>query len=166
MDYRIVEMKPSDWDQVAAIYLEGIQTKLATFQAEIPAWEQWDKSHSQLCRLVALEGDTVLGWVALTPVSDRCVYAGVANVSIYVGQRYRQRGVGQALMAELIPRAEEAGFWTLESRIIRANSASLALHTKCGFRVVGVREKLGRMDNGKWHDVVIMERRSRKIGLA
>jgi L-amino acid N-acyltransferase YncA len=165
MSCTIVAMKPSDWEQVGMIYMEGIQTKIATFQAELPTWEQWNRGHSPTCRLVAKEGDTLLGWAALSPVSDRCVYAGVANVSIYVGQQARRMGVGQALMQEVIRQSEEAGYWTLESRIIRENVASLSLHAKCGFRTVGVREMLGQMDNGKWHDVVLVERRSQMIGI-
>lgn len=165
MKYTLEEMKASDWPQVSTIYWEGIQTKIATFQAEIPRWEQWDKSQSPFCRIVAKAGDTVLGWAALSPVSDRCVYAGVADVSIYVGQQYQQQGVGQALMLELIRRSEEHGYWTLDSRIIKENSASQALHAKCGFRMIGVREKLGKMDNGIWHDVVMMEHRSQRVGI-
>lgn len=165
MDYLVEEMKPADWPQVSAIYWEGIQTKISTFQAEIPSWEKWDRSHSQFCRIVAKRGETVLGWAALSPVSDRCVYAGVADVSIYVGKEHRYQGIGQALMFELIQRSEERGFWTLNSGIIRENSASQALHAKCGFRTIGVREKIGKMDNGIWHDVVIMERRSQRVGI-
>jgi L-amino acid N-acyltransferase YncA len=165
MGYTIVAMKPSDWEQVGEIYMEGIQTKIATFQAELPTWQQWDKGHSSACRLVAKEGDTVLGWAALSPVSDRAVYAGVVNVSVYVGQSYRRIGVGEALMLELIRQSEEAGYWTLESRIIRDNVPSLKLHEKCGFRTVGVRERLGQMDTGRWHDVVLVERRSQTVGI-
>ncbi|HNW87180.1 MAG TPA: N-acetyltransferase family protein [Candidatus Limiplasma sp.] len=165
MEYRITDMQPTDWDQVASIYSEGIQTGIATFQAEVPVWEKWNQSHSQSCRLVAVSEAGVLGWAALTPVSDRCVYAGVADVSIYIGQRYRGQGVGQALMTELIRRSEQEGFWMLQSRIILENAASQALHAKCGFRKVGVREKLGKMKQGSWHDVVVMERRSRTVGV-
>ncbi len=165
MDYTIEAMKPEDWAQVAAVYWEGIQTKIATFQAEVPSWEQWDKSHCADCRLVARAGDTVLGWAALTPISSRCVYAGVADVSIYVGQNHKRQGIGQALLRELIRQSEAEGFWSLESRIIRENTGSQALHAKCGFRQIGFREKLGKMDNGKWHDVVLMERRSQTVGI-
>jgi len=165
MDYSIDVMKPTDWPQISAIYWEGIQTKISTFQAEIPSWEKWDRSHSQLCRMVAKAGEVILGWAALSPVSDRCVYAGVADVSIYVAEQFRHQGIGQALMMELVKRSEEHGFWTLDSRIIRENIASQALHTKCGFRMIGIREKLGKMDNGIWHDVVMMERRSQCVGI-
>lgn len=165
MDYRIEAMKPEDWMQVAAIYWEGIQTKIATFQAEIPSWEQWDHSHSSTCRLVAKANGVVLGWTALTPISSRCVYAGVADVSIYVGERYKRQGVGEALLTEIIRQSEAEGYWSLQSGIIRENVGSQTLHAKCGFRMVGFREKLGRMDNGKWHDVLLMERRSRTEGI-
>lgn len=165
MYFKIEELDPSDWPQIAAIYLDGIQTKIATFQSEIPSWEQWDKSHSPLCRLTAKDGQTVLGWAALSPVSSRCVYSGVAEVSIYINQQYKHQGIGLALMTELVQRSEEAGFWMLQSSIIRENSASQALHAKCGFRIIGIREKIGKMDNGKWHDTVMMERRSTKVGI-
>lgn len=164
MDFVVEDMKPEDWDAVAAIYKEGIDTKIATFQDSIPTWESWNAGHSQNCRLVARSGNKVLGWVALRPTSDRCVYAGVADVSIYVGDAYRGIGVGTALLQELIARSEGEGYWTLQSGIIRENTASRALHAKCGFREVGYRERPGQMDNGKWHDVMLMERRSEKTG--
>ena len=165
MEFTIEAMKPEDWAQVAIVYREGIQTKIATFQAEVPSWEQWDKSHCADCRLVAKVGETVLGWAALTPISSRCVYAGVADVSIYVGQHYKRQGVGHALLMELIRQSETEGFWSLESGIIEENTGSQALHAKCGFRQIGFREKLGKMDNGKWHNVVLMERRSQTVGI-
>ena len=164
MDFVIDDMKPSDWDQVAAIYLQGINTKIATFQSEVPAWEKWDAGHLRACRITARCGERLLGWAALSPTSDRCVYAGVADISVYVGGQYKGYGVGTALMEELIRRSEEEGFWTLQSRIIKENAASRGLHLKCGFREVGIRERLGQMDNGKWHDVVLMERRSKIVG--
>ncbi len=164
MDFVIEAMKPADWEEVSKIYLEGIKTKTATFENEVPAWEKWDASHSKPCRIVARSGDHVLGWAALSPTSNRCVYAGVADISIYVGGQYKGQGIGTALLTDLIRRSEEEGFWTLHSRIIRENEASRALHLKCGFREVGIWEKLGQMDNGKWHDVVLMERRSKIVG--
>jgi L-amino acid N-acyltransferase YncA len=165
MEYTVEAMKPDDWAQVSAIYLEGIQTKIATFQETLPSWESWDRAHAQECRVVAREGGTVLGWAAISPVSDRCVYAGVGMVSVYVGRQHRGRGVGTALMTELVRLSEANGYWTLESRIIGENTASLSLHAGCGFRTVGVREKLGKMDTGKWHDVVLVERRSARVGI-
>ena len=164
MDFTIEEMKECDWAQVSAIYLAGIKTERATFQSEVPAWEDWNKSHSQSCRLVAKSGDNILGWVALSPVSSRCVYAGVAEVSIYIDESCRGQKIGTALLTALVKRSEENGFWMLQSGIIKENIASISLHKTCGFRVLGVRERLGKMGNGKWHDVVLMERRSKTVG--
>jgi phosphinothricin acetyltransferase len=165
MDFHIEPMRSTDWDQVAAIYWEGIQTRIATFQNVLPTWAQWDQAHSETCRLIAAVGGTVLGWAAISPVSSRCVYAGVGSVSIYIAQQYRGKGVGRALLQALIQCSEQEGYWTLESGVIRINKASLALHSRCGFRVVGVRERIGKMDTGIWYDVVIMERRSQRVGL-
>ncbi len=152
-------MKATDWKQVADIYMEGIKTKIATFQSTVPAWEEWNNDHCQSCRLVARAGDNILGWAALSPVSGRCVYAGVAEVSIYIGEQYQGQKVGTALLEKVIELSEENGFWTLQSGIIKENISSLNLHKKCGFREVGYRERLGKIDNGKWHDVVLVERR-------
>lgn len=164
MEYIIDVMKETDWTQVADIYLAGIQTEIATFQSEVPSYESWDKGHSKCCRYVARSGDKILGWVALSPYSGRCVYAGVAEVSVYIGTEYRGLGVGEALLNHLIEESEKNGFWTLQSGIIRENTASRELHKKCGFREVGYRERLGQMGNGKWHDVFLMERRSQVVG--
>lgn len=164
MKFTIEEMRASDWSQVSAIYLSGIKTETATFQAEVPTWEDWNNNHSKSCRLVARLGNEILGWVALSPISSRCVYAGVAEVSIYIDARHRGQGVGTALLETIIKLSEESGFWTLQSGIIKENIASINLHKKCGFRVLGVRERLGKMSNGKWHDVVLMERRSKTVG--
>lgn len=165
MDYKIDEMKESDWEQVAKIYLEGINTGKATFQTEVPTFENWNNGHIASCRLVArsVEND-ILGWVALSPTSSRCVYAGVAEVSIYIGENYRGLGIGKNLFNSLIKSSEEEGFWTLQSGIIRENTASIELHKKCGFKLVGIREKIAKMSNGVWHDVAFMERRSNIIG--
>ena len=165
MDIVIEEMKPGDWPQVSAIYLAGIRTGIATFQSDVPGWEEWDRSHCACCRLVARSGDTVLGWAALSPVSSRCVYAGVAEVSIYVSDAYRGKGIGKTLLNKLVIESEQHGFWTLQASIIRENVASRELHRTCGFRKLGIRERLGRMPNGAWHDVVWMERRSKTVGL-
>jgi phosphinothricin acetyltransferase len=165
MDYKIEDMKKEDWEEVSKIYLEGINTKKATFQTQVPAWEDWDSSHLKSCRLVARLGNKVLGWAALSPTSSRCVYAGVAEVSIYIGEEYRGKDIGTSLLNNLVKLSEKNGFWTLQSGIIKENSASIALHKKCGFREVGVREKLGKMCNKKWYDVVLMERRSYTVGI-
>jgi L-amino acid N-acyltransferase YncA len=163
-DIRMEPMLPEDWPAVRAIYLEGIATGNATFEQTPPEWEKWDAGHLPGARIVARsdEGD-VLGWAALSAVSNRCVYAGVAEVSIYVAGRFRSRGVGGRLMARLIAESEAEGIWTLQAGIFPENRASIALHERAGFRIVGQRERLGQM-NGRWRDVVLMERRSAVAG--
>jgi L-amino acid N-acyltransferase YncA len=162
---RVEPMRPADWPAVAAIYEEGIATGNATFETEVPSWGRWDQAHLAEHRLVARAGPDgeVLGWAALAPVSDRCVYAGVAENSIYVAERARGLGVGRRLLSELVERAERAGFWTVQTGIFPENSASLALHHRCGFRDVGVRERIGQL-HGRWRDVVFLERRSSRVG--
>lgn len=163
MDIVIDKMTPQDWQAVRAIYLEGIATRNATFETDAPDWEKWDRGHRLDCRLVARRGDQVVGWVALSPVSGRCVYAGVASLSIYVAEAARGQGVGKALLQALIEASEQQGIWTLETGIFPENAASLALHKACGFRKVGRRERLGQMD-GVWRDVILLERRSQVVG--
>lgn len=163
VSYTIGAMQREDWDQVSAVYLEGVATGNATFEQEAPVWERWDGGHLAVGRLVARDGCSVLAWAALSPVSLRCVYAGVAEVSLYVGAVCRGRGIGTALLRELIAAAETAGFWTLQAGIFPENKASLALHRRCGFRDVGKRERIGRM-NGHWRDVLLLERRSAIVG--
>lgn len=165
MEYEIEEMKSSDWEQVKNIYLEGINTKIATFQTEAPTWEEWNNGHISSCRLVARSQNDILGWVALSPTSSRYCYRGVVEVSIYIGRNYKGQGVGTALLQYLIKLSEENGFWTLYSSIIRENSTSISLHKKCGFREIGTREKIAKASDGIWHDVVLMERRSRVVGI-
>lgn len=162
MDFKIEAMKPSDWEQVREIYLKGIQTGIATFQtvSDLPDWETWNRGHLPCCRLVANAEPGILGWAALSPTSSRPVYSGVVEVSIYIHPDVQGQGIGTALLRRLIKVSEENGFWTLQSGIMRENAASLALHQKCGFREVGIREKIGKMGDGTWHDVVLMERRS------
>ena len=157
-------MTPADWDAVRAIYVEGIATGHATFEPSPPPWEKWDAGHLPACRLVAHAAGGVLGWAALSPVSGRCVYAGVAEVSVYVASGARGRGAGLALLSALVAASEAAGIWTLQAGIFPENAASLALHRRAGFRVVGTRERLGQMD-GRWRDVVLMERRSSVAGV-
>ena len=164
MNYAVVPMRRTDWDQVRSIYVEGIVTGNATFETTAPSWEKWSAAHLPDCRLVAREGDTVLGWAALDPVSDRCVYGGVAEVSLYVAAGRRGQGIGRALLESLVDTSEKSGIWTLQSGIFPENRASLALHRECGFREVGRREKIGCM-NGVWRDVLLLERRSRKVGI-
>jgi L-amino acid N-acyltransferase YncA len=160
----IQAMTADDWPSVKTIYEEGIATKNATFETEAPAWENWDKAHRPDCRLIARYDDEIVGWAALTPVSGRCVYAGVAEVSVYVAAVARGQGVGKALLNQLVLDSEKAGIWTLQAGIFPENSASVALHEACGFRVLGRREKLGMMD-GMWRDVLLMERRSSVVGV-
>ena len=165
LKYEICEMKQADWDQVANIYLEGIKTEIATFQTEVPTFEEFDNSHISSCRLVARLDDSILGWGVLSATSSRCAYAGVAEVSIYIGNEYKGQGVGTVLLRELIKVSEKDGFWTLQSGIMRQNLWSIALHKKCGFREIGIREKVAKINDEDWLDVVLMERRSKKIGI-
>jgi len=153
-----------DYPQIAAIYMQGIETGIATFETSVPAWDQWDKAHLAACRIVAYEGQTIKGWAALTPVSGRCVYAGVAEVSVYVAAEFRGSGIGRILLQRLIHASEEEGLWTLQAGIFSENKASIQLHEKCGFRMIGYREKIGQL-NGVWKDTVLMERRSTNIGV-
>ena len=158
-------MTPADWPSVRAIYEEGIATGLATFETAAPEWEAFNHSHRPDCRLVArLRGD-VVAWAVLGRYSPRAVYSGVAELSIYVAARVRGQGVGRELLGGLIRAAEAAGIWTLQAGVMADNPASLALHEKAGFRRVGVRERIGRDTTGKWRDVVLLERRSRRVGV-
>jgi L-amino acid N-acyltransferase YncA len=157
-----VEVRPfrdDDWPAVHAIYAEGIATGNATFEAEVPAFERWAITHPSEHRFVAVRDGVVVGWVAATPVSDRCVYAGVLEHSVYVDARVRGEGVGRRLLETLIADADAAGIWTIQSGIFPENVASVELHKRCGFRVVGTRERLGQLD-GVWRDVLLMERRT------
>lgn len=163
MDYIIDEMRAGDWEQVRAIYLEGIATGFATFETDAPAWEKWDAGHLRKARLVARDGDRILGWAALSPVSDRCVYGGVAEVSVYVGEHGRGHGVGRALLRALIEASERSGIWTLQAGVFPENTASIKLHLRCGFREVGRRERIGKL-NGAWRDTLLLERRSPNVG--
>jgi phosphinothricin acetyltransferase len=156
-------MQPSDWEDVRRIYLEGIATGNATLETSAPTWETWNAAHREDCRLVARDrGGELVGWAALSPVSERCAYGGVAEVSVYVAGSARGRGVGRTLLAELVRASEEAGLWTLQAGIFPENLASIAIHHRCGFRTVGVREKLGKLGN-VWRDVVLLERRSPRV---
>jgi L-amino acid N-acyltransferase YncA len=155
-------MQKTDWERVKTIYLEGIATGNATFQTGAPSWEVWDKNHLPICRLVAEMDDIVLGWAMLSPVSNRCVYAGVAEVSVYVAKQAQNKGLGYLLLNQLISESEANGLWTLESGIFPENTASINLHKRCGFREIGRREKLGKQ-NRRWRDVLLLERRSTTV---
>ena len=154
-----------DWPEVRRIYEEGMATGFSTFETETPPWDLWDHSHMEHPRIVArlAARESVAGWAALSPVSDRCVYGGVAEVSIYVGADYRGRGVGTALLGRLVEASEEAGVWTLQGGVFPENRSSRGLFERHGFREVGVRERLGRLD-GIWRDVLLLERRSLTVG--
>jgi L-amino acid N-acyltransferase YncA len=156
-------MNANDWPAVAAIYKEGIDTGNATFQQEIPEWADWDKAHLATCRLVAVCDGQIAGWASLSPVSGRCVYAGVAEVSVYVGKDFRGYNIGSQLLEKLVSESEASGFWTLQAGIFPENVASLQLHRRHGFREVGYREKIGKM-NGVWRNTVLLERRSKLVG--
>src|SRR4249919_271967 len=155
----IVPLLPDHWDGVARIYAEGIDTGDATFETDVPSWETWDAGHLPSHRFVALEDGRVLGWVAVSPVSGRCVYAGVVENSVYVGADARGRGVGRALLEALVASTEAAGIWTIQTGIFPENEASVRLHERVGFEIVGRRKRLGKL-NGVWRDVLLLERRS------
>jgi phosphinothricin acetyltransferase len=159
----VAALTPADWDDVRRIYVEGIATGNATLETEAPSWENWDRGHRADARFVAREDRLVVGWAALSRVSERCVYEGVAEVSVYVASDARGRGVGRRLLEELVRASEDAGVWTLQAGIFPENTASIALHERCGFRVVGIRKRLGRL-RGRWRDVALLERRSPRVG--
>ena len=156
-------MRPEHGPAVLAIYEAGIATGNASFETQTPDWPTWDSKHLPDHRFVALENNTVRGWIAASPTSDRCVYTGVVEESIYIEPLARGRGIGVRLMETLIASTEAAGIWTLQSGVFPENEASLKLHTRCGFRVVGVRERIGQHD-GRWRDVLFLERRSEMAG--
>ena len=160
----VLPMTSGHWTEVARIYREGLDTGIASFETTVPSWEDWDRSHLDICRLVALNDGEVSGWAALSKVSSRCVYGGVAEVSLYVGSRFRGQGVGRTLLERLIVESESEGYWTLQSGIFPENQASIALHEKAGFRKIGIRERIGKR-NGEWKDNLLMERRSQRVGM-
>ena len=156
-------MSPGDWPAVRQIYLEGIATGQATFETEAPDWEQWNATHLEVARLVVRDAHDVLGWAALSRVSQRQAYAGVAEVSVYVSVNSRGRGVGRLLLDHLIEEAERHGVWTLQAVVFPENAATINLHKRCGFREVGRRERISKL-NGVWRDTVLLERRSKTVG--
>lgn len=163
----ILKVRPmvgDDWPEVRRIYAEGIATGVATFDSEIPEWEEWSARHLPAARLIAERGGEIIGWAALMPVSARGCYRGVAEVSVYVGDGARRTGAGRALLEALATASETAGIWTLFSSIQADNPASVALHEQCGFRMIGRRERLAQR-NGVWQDTFNMERRSRVVGV-
>src|SRR5713226_7871027 len=163
MALEIVDMSASDWQHVRRIYLEGLATVQATFETEAPSWETWNADHLPFARLVAVLYGRVEGWAALSPVSRRAVYCGVAEVSVYVGRDWRGQGVGRVLLERLIEASEKNGIWTLQASIFPQNEASIALHKSCGFREVGVRERIARL-HGVWRNTALLERRRNAVG--
>jgi len=169
MEYLTDIMKPEDWQQIRSIYLEGIATGNSTFEADVPGWEKWDSAHLPEHRLVVREGDRILAWAALSPVSSRCVYSGVAELSLYVAARHRGKGIGSALLRAIISSTEKVGLWTLQGGIFPENTPSLHLVRKHGFKEIGRRERIGKMTYGDlagtWRDVILVERRSIVTGI-
>jgi phosphinothricin acetyltransferase len=160
----IEPMRPEDWPAVQEVYEEGIATGNGTFETAAPSWGAWDRDHLPECRLVARLDGRVVGWAALTPVSRRAVYRGVGDLSLYVATEVRGQGIGRALLERLIAESEGAGIWTLQAGVFPENEASLALHRSCGFRDVGVRERIGRHGD-RWRDVILLEHRSSVAGV-
>jgi L-amino acid N-acyltransferase YncA len=162
MSIAVRDLRPDDWQEVARIFGEGIATGNATFETEVPSWEAWNASHLADHRFVAERDGRVCGWIAAAPVSSRCCYAGVAELSVYVGENARGQGVGAELLAAMVESSERAGIWTLQTGVFPENAASLALLGRFGFRAVGTQERIGRL-NGVWRDVVLLERRSEVV---
>jgi L-amino acid N-acyltransferase YncA len=153
-----------DWESVLAIYLDGIATGQATFEVTAPTWDQWNDGHLAAPRLVSVSGNAIVGWAALSRISTRSVYSGVAEVSIYIAEEARGQGVGRLLLEALVKESEACGIWTLQAAIFPQNLASIALHKSCGFREVGTRKRIGKLKN-IWRDTVLLERRSKRIGV-
>ena len=158
-------MMNTDWSSVREIYEQGISTGKATFETTAPGWDDWNDSHLTFGRWVALEGDNIVGWAALSSVTDRCVYSGVAEVSVYVRLENGGKGIGLKLLNQVIQESEEKGVWTINAAMFPENAASIALHKKAGFREIGYREKIAQI-RGEWKDNILMERRSKKVGMA
>jgi L-amino acid N-acyltransferase YncA len=165
MNCVIDQMRAGDWEQVRSIYLQGIRTGHSTFETNAPTWERWDEAHLQFARLVMRDGETILGWAALSPVSKRRVYRGVAELTVYVTESARGQGIGRALLEALIDNSEKNGIWTLQASIFPENMASIKLHQQCGFREVGRRERIGVL-NGVWRNTLLFERRSKAAGIS
>ena len=159
----ISEMTAADWPEVSRIYAEGMATRSATFETQLPTWEKWDASHLATCRLVARENSAIVGWAALSPVSSRHVYRGVCEVSVYIAESARGKGIGRQLLESLVDASEHDGRWMLQASVFPENDASVALHTACGFRILGKRERVAQLD-GIWRDTLILERRSHIAG--
>lgn len=161
---QVESITAENFPQVADIYGQGIATGMATFETTVPSWPSWDAAHLAYGRIVAIEDSIILGWAALSPVSSRCVYGGVAEVSVYVAADARGKGVGRYLLNQLIAISEENGIWTLQSGVFPENEGSIALHERCGFRRIGYKERIGQLA-GQWKDNVLLERRSNIVGV-
>lgn len=161
IDFRT--MTENDWPYVSEIYLQGIKTHNATFETQIPTWDKWDSSHIKTCRIIVSIDNEIAGWAALVPVSARKVYSGVAEISIYISDKFKGQRIGTKLLEQLIEESEINGFWTLQAVIFPENKLSLAMHQSHGFRLVGHRERIGQI-NGTWRNTLLLERRSNKIG--
>ena len=157
-------MTPDDWEQVRSIYLEGVGSGHSTFETQAPSWEQWNEGHHEFARLVVRDGDRILGWAALSPVSKRKVYRGVAELTVYVTESARGQGIGRSLLEAVIDESELNDIWTLQASIFPENIASAKLHLRCGFREVGRRERIATL-NGVWRDTLLFERRSKRVGV-
>jgi phosphinothricin acetyltransferase len=162
--FSIESMTSEAWPEVVKIYMAGIATKNATFEQKAPDWQSWSSGHRSDCRLIASLSSQIVGWAALSNVSNRCVYGGVAEVSIYVDPEFQGRGIGDRLMKALIAESESNGLWTLQAGIFPENKKSIQLHLRNGFRIIGTRERIGKMD-GIWRDTVLLERRSDQVGV-
>jgi L-amino acid N-acyltransferase YncA len=160
----IKPMQQEHWEKVKKIYESGMATGIATFETNAPTWEKWNDGHLTFARLVAMVNNEVAGWTALSPVSNRCVYGGVAEVSIYVAPNYKGKGIGKLLLQNLITESESNNIWTLQAGIFTENIASVRLHESVGFRVIGHREKIGKL-NDTWKDNYLLERRSKIVGI-
>lgn len=169
MDFRIENLTKNHWKEVSQIYKAGIDTGSATFEQQLPEWRVWDKNHIEEARIIATYEGIVVGWAALSTVSSRCIYAGVAEVSVYVDSDYQGKGCGVILLNQLILESEEVGIWTLNASVFPENIGSIILHKKCGFREIGYKEKVGKMGygvyKGQWRDNVLLELRSKNVGL-
>ncbi|WP_108867478.1 GNAT family N-acetyltransferase [Aquimarina aquimarini] len=159
---KIKKITKQDWPSISAIYQEGIDTGIATFETKVPTWKNWNISHIKPCRFKAIIDNCIAGWIALSPASKRKVYQGVAEISIYITSEYRGLGIGRLLLSSAIEESENVGIWTLQAGIFSQNKASISLHTSLGFRIIGYREKIAQL-NGIWYDNTILERRSNII---
>ena len=164
IEWFIRYLKASDWKSVSEIYQQGLDSGNASFETKSPTWELWDSSHLKECRIILQVDDEIAGWAALSPVSSRCVYGGVAEVSVYIAEKFQGQKFGAKLLEKLISESEENGIWTLQAGVFPENKASIHILKKLGFRKVGYREKIGQM-NAIWRDTILLERRSNIIGM-